>query len=259
MAADVFVGIDVAVSGKKRLPIVFCSWQGGRLVPYDLRRIDLKPPRGPGNAACLNAEALERFADEAAAYVDDVCARLGVRTVRIAIDAPSSPCGDMLPRRAAEKAMDAEGISCFATPDASRWTEIRQKVAQHLGAGGAASRMPHANQLWMLAGFELFRRLDRIAPCIEVYPQAIAWALGASGVHKNREGGVRAQLRAAARHTHWPQDPSDASALKAIAWAPLHDCLDAYLAAWVAALDETGRRALGEAPADVIWVPQLTD
>lgn len=40
-----------------------------------------------------------------------------------------------------------------------------------------------------------------------------------------------------------------------IAFGPAHDRLDAYLSAWVTALDEDDRVAFGDAPDDVIWVP----
>lgn len=44
--------------------------------------------------------------------------------------------------------------------------------------------------------------------------------------------------------------------LSPIAFGPQHDALDAYLSAWVAALDEKQRIALGDPPDDVIWVPR---
>lgn len=186
-----FIGIDLAVAKRKRLPVVICTWQDRQLVPFPLRRLDLKPPRGPGNVACMDAGAIERFADQAAEYVRRACRQLGLTPIRIAIDAPRVPRGDERPRRAAEAAMDAAGISCFATPSASQFDAIRSKVALHLEAGGAEARLPHANQLWMLAGFALFRRLAEVAQCIEVYPQAIARSLGAGGIQQGRRRGRR--------------------------------------------------------------------
>lgn len=124
-------------------------------------------------------------------------------------------------------------------------------------AGGAVNRLPHANQLWMLVGFALFSWLSGLAECLEVFPQATVRVLGSGEVHKSRAGAVEAQFQAVARHTGWPgvhrEDPSPRS----ICRSPRHDALDAYLSAWVAALDEKDRVAYGEPPEDAIWVPRL--
>lgn len=69
---------------------------------------------------------------------------------------------------------------------------------------------------------------------------------------------MAAQLAAAARHTGWPNGSADDPTFADIAWAPGHDRLDAYLSAWVAALDEPDRIAYGTPPDDVIWVPRVT-
>ena len=192
-----FVGIDVAFAKKKRLPLVLCTRDGSQLKPAPLRRLDIKPPLGLGNAASINPEKVERFADETADYLTQVCQQLGVKPVRIAIDAPSAPRSDLISRRAAETAMDGAQISCFTTPSASDFDTIRAKVAHHLAIGGKSRNIPHANQLWMLAGFALFQRLKSIAPCIEVFPQATVRALKAGAVHKSKPGAVDSQLAAA--------------------------------------------------------------
>jgi hypothetical protein len=153
--------------------------------------------------------------------------------------------------------MDEAGISCFTTPTASEFEAIREKARQHLAAGGPLNRLPHANQIWMLVGFELFRVLESAAECIEVFPQAIVRALGAGGVHKTKSGAVEAQLQAAAAHTGWPSADASEPGFHEIAWSPGHDRLDAYLSAWVAALEESERVAYGSPPDDVIWVPQI--
>ena len=72
--------------------------------------------------------------------------------------------------------MDNAGISCFTTPDAEQFERIREKALAHLRGGGAENRLPHANQLWMLVGFELFSALGQIWECRETYPQAIGHA-----------------------------------------------------------------------------------
>ena len=107
----------------------------------------------------------------------------------------------------------------------------------------------------MLVGFALFQRLRTEWECLEVYPQATVRSLGVSSIHKGKPGGVSAQLAAVSRFTGWPQ-PATPEALKRVVRAPLHDALDAYLSAWVAALDPEKRTAFGCPPDDVIWVPQ---
>lgn len=256
---DVFVGIDVAFAQKKRLPIVIARWQDGRLVPFPLRTLLFQPPRGAGNAATLDEAAVRRFAGEAVDYVEAVCRFLNATPVRIALDAPSMPTPHGESRRKAERALDAEGISCFTTPSAEAFKGIKAKVRAHLDAGGTVNRLPHANQLWMLVGFELHRAFSQVAPCLEVFPQATVKLMGASGIYKMKQGGVSAQLSAVSRFTGWPTANADFESLQNIAFGPSHDGLDAYLSAWVAALDEHQRLALGSPPNDVIWVPRLKD
>ena len=83
---------------------------------------------------------------------------------------------------------------------AAEFEAIRNKVKTHLESGGAESRIPSANQLWMLVGFALFERLRKEWECLEVFPQAIAAVLEARAIHKRERAGVQAQLAAAARH-----------------------------------------------------------
>jgi len=59
------------------------------------------------------------------------------------------------------------------------------------------------------------------------------------------------------RHTGWPHGNAPEPAFREIAFGPAHDRLDAYLSAWVAALEEHDRMGLGDPPDDVIWVPEL--
>lgn len=256
---DAFIGIDVAFAQKKHLPIVIASWQSGRLIPFPLRTLSFQPPRGFGNAATLDEGTVRRFVTDAVDYVEAVCHYLKVTPVRIALDAPSmhTPLGES--RRKAERALDAAGISCFTTPSAEGFERIKAKVRAHLEAGGPVNRLPHANQLWMLVGFELYNAFSQLAPCIEVFPQAIVKLMGASGLYKMKQGGVDAQLDAISRLTGWPTPDAAADPLQDIAFGPRHDALDAYLSTWVAALDAQQRLALGSPPDDVIWVPMLEE
>jgi Protein of unknown function (DUF429) len=252
-----YVGIDLAIAKNKHLPVVVCTWEQGHLIPQPLRRLSLTPPQGRGNAATLDRGAVQGFAREATTYVAGVCDRLGLRPTRIGIDAPSAPRSSNVARRAAETALDQAGISCFATPSANEFDVIRAKVAQHLAAGGAEDRIPHANQFWMLVGFAVFDELSCLAPCLEVFPQATARAVGSGQVHKLHPGAVEAQLSVAARCTGWPLGRTGECGLRDIAWGASHDQLDAYLSAWVASLEEPDRVAYGRPPGDAIWVPRV--
>jgi uncharacterized protein DUF429 len=252
-----YVGIDLAIAKNKHLPVVVCTWEHGHLIPLPLRRLSLTPPQGRGNAATLDRASVQRFAGEAATYVAAVCDRLELTPTRIGIDAPSAPRSPNVARRDAEMALDQAGISCFATPSTHEFDVIRAKVAQHLSAGGGEDRIPHSNQLWMLVGFALFDELSGLAPCLEVFPQATARAMGSGQVHKSRPGAVEAQLSAAARCTGWPLHRAGECRLEDTAWGPTHDQLDAYLSAWVASLEEADRVAFGRPPDDAIWVPRI--
>ena len=175
----------------------------------------------------------------------------------IGIDAPSAPRDSELKRRLAEVALDRAGISCFATPSEKQFYAISDKVNKHLEEGGDESHLPHANQLWMLVGFAVFKELQKLAPCIEVFPQATARALGVGQIHKTQPGAVDEQLNAAAKYTGWLPDQSNGYGLSEIAWGDRHDQLDAYLSAWVASLEEDKRTAFGDPSGDAIWIPKI--
>jgi hypothetical protein len=53
MITAVYIGIDVTFEKRKYLPIVIARWKNGQLVPYPLRTIPFKPPKGLGNRATL--------------------------------------------------------------------------------------------------------------------------------------------------------------------------------------------------------------
>ena len=94
----------------------------------------------------------------------------------------------------------------------------------------------------MLVGFALFKRLRQEWDCLEVFPQAIVHAMGVAGAHKSSDRGYEGQLAAAARNTGVTISQL-ASELKTACFGSRHDRLDAYLSAWVAALDSHERRA----------------
>jgi hypothetical protein len=256
---EAFAGIDVAFAKRKVLPVVVCVRSGATLLPLSLRTAQtIVPPRGRGNAKALDQKVICEFADATAHYLHAVEKEFGVTISRIAIDAPSGPRSAGMPRRQAERALDDRHISCFATPDEREFRSIRLKAETHLREGGQESRLPHANQLWMLVGFELFRRLREDWECLEVFPNAIAVSLGSAAIHKTREDGFRNQLSSLARYTGWPETAAEAS-LADIGYGKPHDRLDAYLAAWVASLEDEFREALGTPPDDAIWIPRIAD
>lgn len=253
---EAFAGIDVAFARGKALPVCVCVPKGTALSPLPLRdRSAPQPPRGQGNPRALDEAEVRTFSTATAKYLHELEEHFEVRITRVAIDAPSDPKRLGTQRRVAEVALDLRRISCFATPDMAQFEAIRMKALAHLAAGGAIARLPHANQLWMLVGFALFTRLREEWECLEVFPQATVALLDAGTIHKSKSEGLRAQLAATARYTGWP-DPPDPQALSAIGHGTLHDRLDAYLAAWVASLDESEREPLGTPPNDVIWVPR---
>ena len=243
-----YCGIDVAFAKRKALPIVVCTRVDGRLRTLPLRDRGLRPPpRGSGNRAALNSAILSEFAEETADYLAWVQNHLGVRVVRIAIDAPRDYAGEG-ERRAAELAMDALRISCFATPSRSAFERHRSRALAHLANGGPENRLPNANQWWMLVGFALFQRLEKDYECIEVFPNAIVRALDPLVAHKSTEAGYARQ----ADLLHAATGVS-AEELAVAAHGSRHDRLDAVLSAWVASLDPCDRVAHGDGGVDTIW------
>lgn len=257
MTMNAFAGIDVAFAKRKRLPVSLCVRDERGVIPLPVAEADApNPPRGRGNAATLDENVVTEFADEVADYLRRLEIYFAVKIRRIGIDAPSDPRAGDASRRKAEAALDLRRISCFTTPTSADFVRIRQRAFAHLEAGGSEPRLPHANQLWMLVGFALFERLRREWDCLEVFPQATVCVLGANALHKSQRGGVDAQLAVVAQFTGWPKPPREA-ALKTVAHGPAHDGLDAYMSAWVAALEIGERVAFGQPPDDAIWVPAL--
>ena len=251
-----YVGIDVACAKKKALPISVCVQRGGKLTPLPLRTAAFRPPLGGGNVLALEADWRTDFAARAEHYLREVEKAFSVQIKRVALDAPSEPCQAGVTRRRAEKALDERHISCFTTPSAGKFGEIEQKARAHLTAGGPENHLPHANQLWMLVGFALFEHLGRTWPCLEVYPQATVALLGSSKLHKSSHTGLSEQTKTVGQRLGWAEAEFE-QALKQSGFGQLHDQFDAYLAAWVASVDEAEREPLGSPPSDVIWVPKL--
>lgn len=255
---EAYAGIDVAISAGKRLPVCVAIHQEGRLVPLPLRRLVPLPPKGPGNCALVrDPDIAIEYAREALEYLRALEHSENIRIRRVAIDAPHAPRDNSLKWRKAEQAMYERGISVFATPSEEEFRRIIAVAQNHLAADGACARLPNANRFWMLAGFALFRALAREIECIEVYPQAAAWALGVNTATKLKHAGLQVQLHAITQRTGWPNGRLGEPTLAETGYGSKHDRLDAYLSTWIASLPEEGREPCGEAPHDVIWIPRI--
>lgn len=101
----------------------------------------------------------------------------------------------------------------------------------------------------MLVGFALFKRLSQTWACLEIYPQATVALLGCSSLHKSSSSGLSAQTKAVGEKLGWEEKDFE-QALRVSGFGQLHNQFDAYLAAWVASLDETDREPLGIPPSD---------
>lgn len=253
MTAQIYAGIDVSFAKDKRLPVCVLRREQGRLEPLPLKRL-AKPPRGEGNRAVLDPARRRTFAREVVDWLDAIEVEIGCTIPTVGIDAPSACCASDRGRRAAEEALDRAKISCIATPTQEQFEVKCEAARRHLDAGGPLNRLPSANQLWMLVGFELFAEIGRRRTCREVFPHATVRALGIEGRHKTTKAGYRAQRRGAAEATG--HEPEELEAKLAVAgFGSRHDRLDAFLSAWIAAMPESELRAYGEPPGDVIWVP----
>jgi hypothetical protein len=253
---SVYVGIDVACAVGKRLPICVVS-AGHPLMPLTIpNRLAAAMPRGVGNREITAAAPFREAARGVVSAITRIVDELGWRVERTAVDAPAAP--PATGSRAFENELGRLGLSSFRTPAASAWAGIREKCVDHLGSGGSAATLPHANKIWMLFGFELFAclRAGFRAEVIEVYPFVIVRALLPACEHKSTEQGYRDQLIAVAARTGWEPQNLEGK-LKATVPGSRHDRLDAFMAAWVASLAPELRRALGDArrPDDAIWVP----
>jgi hypothetical protein len=250
-----FIGIDLAIRIRKRLPVAACERIDGDIKYVDLRNTFNASPSGIGNAGALDAHQRADFVQRAVNWLSDFEQWRGKAIARIAIDAPSSPCREGHDRRLAEVGLDGVGLSCFSTPTKGQFESIVAKAKEHLRIGGSLSRLPYANKIWMLVGFDLFTAIKAKWECIEVYPQAIVRSLGAGTIHKAKAAGFAAQCRAFAQVIGYTEAGLRTSISNA-SFGAAHDRLDAMMSAWVASLPEQDRIAYGDGFDDSIWVPR---
>jgi Protein of unknown function (DUF429) len=199
-----------------------------------------------GNRLAVDVDARRRFVTETVGYLAEVERQFNVQIGEVAIDAPRRPSSGQ--RRAAELAMDREGISCIATPSDAEFESMPARIAKHLASGGSDARLPRANQLWMLVGFDLFTALSARYPCIEVFPNAIVRTIAPGAAHKSTLGGFQQQLLAVASAARWNHEE-----LVDAAYGSRHDKLDALMSAWIASLPASSRVAYGDGGLDTIW------
>ena len=226
-------------------------------IPGNLAR---EIPRGLGNREITAVRPFRAAAQSVARSLKVISDQLGWKVERVAADAPAAapPTGFRL----SEIELGKSGLSSFRTPAVSSWPEIKAMCIAHLDAGKETAKLPHANKIWMLFGFELFTALREQldADIIEVYPFAIVRALLPTCQHKSTEQGYQDQLAAVSSHVNWEPRKLEAK-LKATVAGSRHDRLDAFMAAWVASLPEGRRRTFGDRtqPDDAIWVPRPSD
>lgn len=254
----VFVGIDVAMAKKKRLPISVCQFEDKKLRPLQLKYGFDKPPSGMGNKEALETKKRAEFASSVSTWLKKLQCDKEMKVVRVAIDAPSTYCDDNKNRRDSEKALGEAGISCFTTPTKEQFDQKVKKAQHHLSEGGSESKIPNANQIWMLVGFALFEQLQKDGFfCIETYPQAIVHALNCSAIHKSKKDGYAAQLESTAKATHFSSSKDLQTSLDKMGFGSRDDKLDAFLSAWVASLETNERKTYGKQPSDSIVVPNM--
>jgi len=251
---ELFVGIDLAIAKHKRLPVAVCEADCGAMHFLSLRKDFVAPPSGIGNAAALNKARRAEFVAAIVAWLAEVETAQKRSIGCVAIDAPSSPCHENRQRRLAEIDLGRSGLSCFATPTRAQCESVVSEAKKHLEAGGSEARIPHANKIWMLVGFDLFEAISARWQCIEVYPQAIVHWIGANAEHKSKATGFAAQCTAFARAIGMSEEALKLN-LHAACYGARHDCLDAMMSAWIASLPASDRKAYGNGTDDAIWVP----
>lgn len=254
----IFVGIDVACARKKRLPVCLAQLIGSRLEPVDPPpEFTRALPLGRGNEEIRNADPFKSAAVEVAETLVRGAKKYSWIILRVAVDAPAAP--PKKGERASERALTECGLPSFQTPDEERWRQIREKCENYLRDGGALNRIPYANKIWMLYGFEIFKALRERGgyEVIEVYPYAIVKTFLTDPPSKKTLDGYRRQLESVANATNWTPIELE-FALKHSVAGSNHDRLDAFMAAWVASLPKRRRRVYGNEndPDDAIWVPR---
>lgn len=252
----VFLGIDVACAKGKRLPVCFARVAGTQLEPLQLPpALAQLLPRGLGNCEVRQPKPFLELAGQAVEAIKSISREMNWTIVRVAVDAPAAPA--RAGTRRCEAELVAAGLSVFRTPGKDEWADVIARCRTFLNSDGALARLPNANRVWMLYGFELFSALREAGfDTIEVYPYAIIHALLRDHPHKSTDEGYRLQLAAIAECTGWVPIALDAQ-LREAAVGGRHDRLDAFMASWIASLPAEKTKTYGDANdwSDAIWIP----
>ena len=247
-SGNAIVGIDLAVRKGKRLPVVVVVREnnGNRILP--LRNAQVKPPKGPGNAALIeDAQAAATFARETVEYVRWIEQEYGVKVLIVVIDSPLSPA-DEDKIRDAERCLDKLGLSYFRTPSLTSFEMIRKK--RH-----APGNQSGANQIWMLAGFQLFTQISAAGiKCVETYPFAVCSMWGIEHLNKESPLGKTERMNAIARCI----GVSPAETLQSCCFGAGQDKVDAMICACVGNLESIQRTDIGTSE-HPFWLPTAHD
>lgn len=255
--SQLFIGIDLAIAKRKRVPIAACERVANKVKYVSLRETFIAPPSGMGNAGALDLSRRAEFVQQIIDWLSKLEEWSGNAITRVAIDAPASPCQEGNSRRLAEVVLDRAGISFFSTPTISQFEQIAFVAKKHLILGLPESRLPYANKIWMLVGFDLFAAIKRKWECIEVYPQAIVRHLGEGAIHKAKPAGFVAQCKAFGKVIECGENELEIW-LREASYGASHDRLDAMMAAWIASPETADRTAFGDGLNDSIWIPSTT-
>ena len=261
-STGLFVGIDVSFAKGTVLPVVIARDIDGRVVPVGRGALPRKPPVGGGNLAIAlgspDEDPVARFARDTADFLAESADHLGAPIERIAIDAPRGPAPPH-GLRASEQAMADAGLHFIQTPPDLE--SIRARARASAEAGAPAARLREANRLWMVVGVRLFEVLgERFGHgrLMEVYPYAAFERLGAAAEDKKSPIGAQQRLRALARYSSRGSVDELRARVVEAAWGSLHDKVDAYLCAVLAArarVEDSFQGPDGD-PLDRIWMPR---
>jgi len=247
-SVDAVIGIDLAVRYGKRLPV--CALVSGvksrRFV--SLRTAKAKPPRGPGNAALIgNPHVAIAYAMKAVEYLRDIEEEFSLKVGRVVIDAPWSHAQEDA-IRPAERRLDSMGIPYYRTPSPLAFDRIREERR-------TSGNLSGANQIWMLAGFELFKAIEGAGiECIETYPFAVWWAYGADATNKSTSEGYAARVKAISVMAGESPGELTSPHIRTLSYGAMHDVVDAMMCASVAALEMNQRTDIGTTD-HPFWLP----
>ena len=241
------VGIDLAVQKDKRLPV--CALVCDDAEFLELRNAQVMPPTGPGNAALIeDPKAAMRFAHATVQYLREIEAEFDIGILRVVIDAPWAPAAnDEI--RPAEQKLKKLRLSYYQTPSLTDFEMIRKKRLEPASQAGA-------NQIWMLAGFQLFTQISAAGiECVETYPFAVWWALESEIHSKKSQRGMDERMRAINYFMQNSNVHITQPDLRSFCYGAMHDKIDAVMCAMIGTMDAGKRIDIGTKQ-HPFWLPQ---